>query len=190
MKDFFDGMSNFEQTYWIIALVGSAIFGVIFIMTFLGADGDADMEADATDFEADDGGVGFQFFTFKNIVAFFTLFGWTGVSCIDNECTTTITIIVSTIAGLIMMGLTTMLFFWINQLAEAIKNIKIDKVTVWENGGAGDGKTATSNFISGMYKAVPPLQEMFNMAGMQLPNYLKGDEVEDVQATEEEKTEE
>ena len=58
--------------------------------------------------------------------------------------------------------------------AEAIKNIKIDKVTVWENGGGKDGKTSTSNFISGMYKAVPPLQEMFNMAGMELPNYLKG----------------
>jgi len=69
--------------------------------------------------------------------------------------------------------------------AEAIKNIKIDKITVWENGGSGDGKTATSNFISGMYKAVPPLQEMFNMAGMQLPNYLKGEEIEDVTASEE-----
>ena len=58
--------------------------------------------------------------------------------------------------------------------AEAIKNIKIDKVTVWENGGGKDGKTSTSNFISGMYKSVPPLQEMFNMAGMELPEYLKG----------------
>lgn len=63
--------------------------------------------------------------------------------------------------------------------AEAIKNIKIDKITVWENGGGKDGKTSTSNFISGMYKSVPPLQEMFNMAGMQLPNYLKGENVED-----------
>ena len=61
--------------------------------------------------------------------------------------------------------------------AEAIKNIKIDKVTVWENGGSKDGKTSTSNFISGMYKAVPPLQEMFNMAGMELPNYLKGKDI-------------
>ncbi|WP_430411434.1 flotillin family protein [Kordia sp.] len=61
--------------------------------------------------------------------------------------------------------------------AEAIKNIKIDKVTVWENGGGKDGKTSTSNFISGMYKAVPPLQEMFNMAGMELPEYLKGKDV-------------
>ncbi len=64
--------------------------------------------------------------------------------------------------------------------SEAIKNIKIDKVTVWENGSSADGKTATSNFISGMYKAVPPLQEMFNMAGMQLPDYLKGKDLEDM----------
>jgi len=57
---------------------------------------------------------------------------------------------------------------------EAIKNIKIDKVTVWENGSGKDGKTSTANFLSGMYKSVPPLQEMFDMAGMQLPEYLKG----------------
>ncbi len=69
--------------------------------------------------------------------------------------------------------------------AEAIKNIKIDKVTVWENGAGKDGKTSTSNFISGMYKSVPPLQEMFNMAGMQLPNYLKGEEIVKTEDTEE-----
>lgn len=70
--------------------------------------------------------------------------------------------------------------------AEAIKNIKIDKVTVWENGSGGkEGKTSTSNFISGMYKAVPPLQEMFNMAGMQLPNYLKGEDPENLTSEEE-----
>jgi flotillin len=77
--------------------------------------------------------------------------------------------------------------------AEAISNIKIDKITVWENGGNKDGKTATSNFISGMYKSVPPLQEMFDMAGMQLPNYLKGedkkDETSTVEVTEHDKEE-
>ncbi|MFL1012460.1 flotillin family protein [Flavisericum labens] len=61
--------------------------------------------------------------------------------------------------------------------AEAIKNIKIDKVTVWENGGGQNGKSSTANFLSGMYKSVPPLQEMFNMAGMELPEYLKGKDV-------------
>lgn len=61
--------------------------------------------------------------------------------------------------------------------AEAIKNIKIDKITVWENGGGKDGKSSTANFLSGMYQSVPPLQDMFNMAGMELPEYLKGKNV-------------
>lgn len=69
--------------------------------------------------------------------------------------------------------------------AEAIKNIKIDKVTVWDSGAkTADGKGSTANFISGMYKSVPPLQEMFNMAGMQLPEYLKGKDVETVEVEE------
>ena len=59
---------------------------------------------------------------------------------------------------------------------EAVKGIKIDKVTVWDGGNSKDGKTATSNFISGMMGAVPPLEEIFKMAGMSLPSYLKGAE--------------
>jgi flotillin len=56
---------------------------------------------------------------------------------------------------------------------EAIKNIKIDKITVWENGASnGDGKSSTANFVSGLYKAVPPLKDIFDMAGMTLPDYL------------------
>jgi flotillin len=55
---------------------------------------------------------------------------------------------------------------------EAIKNIKIDKVTVWENGQNGSGKNSTANFVSGLYKAVPPLKDIFDMAGMDLPSYL------------------
>ena len=62
---------------------------------------------------------------------------------------------------------------------EAVKGIKIDKVTVWDGNGTKDGKTATSNFISGMMKSVPPLEELFNMAGMSLPSYLKGTAAED-----------
>ncbi len=58
---------------------------------------------------------------------------------------------------------------------EAVKGIKIDKVTVWDGGNGKNGKTATSNFISGMMGSVPPLEDLFKMAGMNLPSYLKGD---------------
>jgi flotillin len=63
--------------------------------------------------------------------------------------------------------------------AKAISNIKIDKVTVWDGGNATDGKNATSGFLSGMYKSVPTLEDIFNMAGMQLPEYLKGKTIEE-----------
>lgn len=63
---------------------------------------------------------------------------------------------------------------------EAIKNLKIDKITVWDsaNGNSVNGQTTTSNFISGLMKSVPPLQDLFNMAGMELPDYLKGKKIE------------
>lgn len=56
---------------------------------------------------------------------------------------------------------------------EAIKNIKIDKVTVWDS-MSGNGTPATANFLSGMLKSVPPLEDVFKSAGMELPKYLKG----------------
>ena len=57
---------------------------------------------------------------------------------------------------------------------DAIKNINIDKVTVWDNGGGqgADGKTSTAGFVSGLYKSIPPLSELFEQAGMSLPEYL------------------
>ena len=71
---------------------------------------------------------------------------------------------------------------------DAIKNIKIDKVTVWDGGSKGqDGKNSTADFISGLFKSVPPLGEMFDQAGMKLPNYLgteKAETVETVEAVE------
>lgn len=61
---------------------------------------------------------------------------------------------------------------------EAVKNIKIDKITVWDsaqgNGGDGNSQTTTANFVSGLMKTVPPLNDLFNMAGLNLPSYLKG----------------
>ncbi|HAU50777.1 MAG TPA: flotillin [Clostridiales bacterium] len=66
---------------------------------------------------------------------------------------------------------------------EAIRDLKIDKVTVWDSGnGAGaDGKSSTANFISGLMKSVPPMNEIFEMAGMNLPEFLgkKMDKPED-----------
>jgi flotillin len=41
----------------------------------------------------------------------------------------------------------------------------------WKHGDNGAGSTA--NFVAGMMKTVPPLNDLFNMAGLNLPTYLK-----------------
>ncbi len=62
---------------------------------------------------------------------------------------------------------------------DAIKGIKIDKVTVWEGGQHQNGEgNSTSNFISGLYRSVPPLNDLLNMAGMNLPEYIAGQQKE------------
>lgn len=59
---------------------------------------------------------------------------------------------------------------------EAIKNLKIDKITVWDS-GSKDGASSTSNFVSSLMKSIPPMKELFNMAGMDLPKYF-GEEID------------
>lgn len=56
---------------------------------------------------------------------------------------------------------------------QAIKDLKIDKVTVWDSGSkTDDGKSATANFVSGLFKSIPPMNDLFDIAGMKLPEYL------------------
>jgi len=53
---------------------------------------------------------------------------------------------------------------------KAISNLQIDKIVVWDNGTKGEGSTA--NFLSGLMGSVPPLQNLFKIAGMELPGLL------------------
>ena len=55
---------------------------------------------------------------------------------------------------------------------KAISGVKIDKVTVWDGGEGKDGKTSTANFLSGLLKSLPPLEEIYNMAGLSLPSII------------------
>jgi flotillin len=55
---------------------------------------------------------------------------------------------------------------------EAVKNLKIDKITVWDGMNGKDGESSTSNFVSSLMKSIPPMNDLFGMAGMNLPTYL------------------
>lgn len=59
--------------------------------------------------------------------------------------------------------------------AKAISNIKFDKVVVWEGGhnGAGNGSSATSNWLQNMARTLPPMmQVMKDIGGIEIPETL------------------
>ncbi len=56
--------------------------------------------------------------------------------------------------------------------AQAISNIKFDKVVVWEGGGQ-DGSSATANFLQNISRSLPPmLQVMKDIGGIEIPETL------------------
>ena len=61
----------------------------------------------------------------------------------------------------------------IKEQVKAIANLKIDKITVWDGGRqAAGGKGSTSDFLSGLIGSLPPMHELANQAGIELPGVL------------------
>ena len=55
---------------------------------------------------------------------------------------------------------------------QAISNLKIDKITVWEGGGGANGQTSTANFLRNIVQVLPPLTDLARQAGIKLPDAL------------------
>lgn len=116
MNEFFAEMTTLQTVFWVTAMIGSAIFIVLFILSVIGMDSDVEMDVDL-EIETDTG-MGIQFFTFKNTMAFFTLFGWTGIACLDSGLSNGLSTFFAVLAGLAMMTLMAFMFLWISKLAE------------------------------------------------------------------------
>ncbi len=57
--------------------------------------------------------------------------------------------------------------------AQAISNIKFDKVVVWDSGSTKDGSSATSSFIKGVAGSLPPMMQMMSeIGGVKMPEYF------------------
>ncbi len=117
MGDWFSALTALEKTYWVFALVGGILFLIMLVLTLIGGDADADMDVDA-EIEADTG-AGFQFLTVKNIISFFAVFGWTGITCLDAGMSNTASIVVSAFAGLLMMTIMAALFYYLSRMQDS-----------------------------------------------------------------------
>ncbi len=116
MEEWFSALALFEKIYWSIALISSLIFVILLIMTLLGGDAE---DFDGGDVDADiegDTGIGFQFLSFKNLMGFLTIFGWSGIACLDGGLSKTLTVVISVICGLLMMFVMASLFYYLGKL--------------------------------------------------------------------------
>lgn len=105
------GLSLSLKFYWILAVPFTLFFLLNLMLSFLGG---GDVPDDTPDAEVDaDTGIGFQFLTLKNLVAFFTIFSWTGIACIDSGLSETTSAVVAFAAGLIMMLIMASLFYFL-----------------------------------------------------------------------------
>lgn len=110
----------FEQIFWFIALPSTVIFLVLLGMTIFGGDASdhVDVSTNVDAGLADGDSIPFQFLSLKNIIAFFTVMGWSGIGFIHAGLAPWLVVLLSVICGLIMMFLMAALFYFMSKLAE------------------------------------------------------------------------
>lgn len=111
-SNWWDGLSMVLKIYWGIAIPFTLFFLLQLVLSFLGGDTPDDLPD--TEVEADHG-LPFQFFTLKNLVAFFTVFAWTGIACTDAGYSNGLTLTISTAAGLLMVAIMAGLFYLLSK---------------------------------------------------------------------------
>ena len=58
---------------------------------------------------------------------------------------------------------------------DAVKNINFGKITVWDSMSGQDGASTTSNFLNSMMKSIPPMKDVYDMIGVEMPAGLGKD---------------
>ena len=92
---------------WGVTLAATLIFIIQSIMTFVGADVDAD-----TDFDAASDGIdsGMNLYTFRNFVNFLLGFGWTAILMKDSIQSKVLLVVVSTLVGVALVAIVMYMF--------------------------------------------------------------------------------
>lgn len=122
LSEWYSALETLEKIYWTIAIPASIAFVIQSVLAFMGGDSD---DLPSSDAEIDtDAGAGFQFFTLRNLITFFTIMSWTGIACIDSGYMTPTTISVSFIAGLVVMFIMAFLMYNMYKLKES-GNVKL-----------------------------------------------------------------
>lgn len=133
MQTWWDALTTIEKVFWLIAIPFSVIFIIQMVLSFTGiGGGSTDPGADIPDMQTDissaghdishsneDAGPGFSFFTLRNFIAFFTLFGWSGLALNNAGISIGITLTLAVLIGIVAMLIISSLFYFTMKMADS-----------------------------------------------------------------------
>lgn len=109
----------FEQIFWIVTIPATVFFLILLVLTVFGGDMETDVDTDVDGDISHGDSIPFQFISLKNIVAFFAVFGWSGIGFIHAGLSSWLVILLAVLCGLLMMTLMATLFYLMSRLAES-----------------------------------------------------------------------
>lgn len=115
MTQWWNGIGLFERVLWYIAIPATALFLIQVVMTFTGLGGE---EGDADGDDAGDGSA-FRIFTVRNLIIFFAVFGWCGITLYNSGADELVTVLVSILLGIVIMFVVAGLFYAITRLTQS-----------------------------------------------------------------------
>ncbi|MUP38667.1 hypothetical protein [Labilibaculum euxinus] len=119
ISDWWSSMEMVEKIFWSISVPFSLLFLIQIALTFVGGDiDDLSAEGDADAAVEGDTGIDFQFISLKNLIAFFAVFGWTGIICLDMGLGAGVSTLIATLAGLAMMLIMASILYFMGKLVE------------------------------------------------------------------------
>lgn len=108
-------LEGIDKFFWVIALLFSFMFIIQTIIAFVGGGGDDGAFGDTDEYIDGDGGIDFQFFTIKNFITFFTVFGWVGLGCLKSNLPLGQVILWSVLSGI---AIVLIMFYLFSQMAK------------------------------------------------------------------------
>lgn len=168
-NDFFNNLSTLELAFWFIAAPSSVVLLFQLILTVVGMDSMGDMETDVNfdsnsdvDMDSDsdsDGHAPFQLLTFRNLVAFFTMAGWSGLAFLDNGFSEVSSIVLAVLVGTFSMFVMAAIVYFLYRMRQEVyptfKSAVGQNATVYlDIPEKGNGKGKVNVVIDGALKTV------------------------------------
>ncbi len=126
MLEWFQTLSSFEKILWYISTPFTLIFIIQLVLSIAGLDGRKlnknKNESDMVEVSGDEQQVnapdnvmvsfGLSFFSMRNIIVFLMVFGWVGINVYHHGFSKPITLLISVVAGGIMMIIFSLMFYF------------------------------------------------------------------------------